>query len=90
MLKRYRIFVSGHVQGVFFRVFTKKCAMLRGIGGFAKNLPDGRVEIIAEGKEHDLKEFVSKLKVGPDGASVKEVEVEEETFMNEFSGFKII
>jgi acylphosphatase len=90
MFSRYRIFVYGHVQGVFFRAFAKKCALLLGIRGWAKNLPDGRVEILVEGREHDLKEFMVKLKVGPDSASVEAVESDEENFLNEFQGFEII
>lgn len=90
MLKRFRIFAYGRVQGVFFRAFSKKCAMLLSIKGWARNLPDGRVEIIAEGREHDIREFIAKLRKGPDGASVDDVESEEETFMNEFSSFEIV
>ena len=90
MLKRFHIFVYGHVQGVFFRAFARKCAMLLNIKGWARNLHDGRVEIMAEGREHDLKEFVAKIRVGPDAASVDDVESEEEAFKNEFSSFEII
>jgi len=90
MLKRYHIFVSGRVQGVFYRDFSRKCAMLLGIKGWTKNLPDGRVEMMVEGTEHDLREFVAKLRVGPDAAIIDDVESEEEEYKNEFDRFLIM
>lgn len=89
MMKRFRLFAYGRVQGVFYRAFARRCAMLLSIKGRARNLPDGRVEIIAEGREHDMREFVAKLRKGPDGASVDNVESEEEQFTGEFSSFEI-
>ncbi len=48
MMRRVKILVSGRVQGVYFRMFTQNKAKQFGIKGHARNLPDGRVEIIAE------------------------------------------
>lgn len=84
------IFISGRVQGVFYRDFARKCAMLFDISGWTKNLPDGRVELVVEGKEHDLKEFISKLHVGPDNASVDRVISEKEDYRGEFQKFETI
>lgn len=50
MNKRLNIFISGRVQGVFFRASAKRVADAHGLVGFARNLPDGRVEIVAEAK----------------------------------------
>lgn len=86
---RLHIFISGRVQGVFYRDFTRKCAMLLDVRGWARNLPDGRVEIIAEGNEHDTKEFLAKLHVGPDNASVDGIISEKEDYTGEFSKFEI-
>jgi acylphosphatase len=90
MMKRFHIFVSGHVQGVCYRDFTKNCAMLLGIKGFSRNLPDGRVELVVEGQEHDLKEFLAKLHVGPDAASVESIIKEDEIPKGGFKNFEII
>lgn len=64
--------------------------MVLGINGWVKNLPDGRVEIMAEGEERKLRDFVAKLKTGPEMARVDDVETEEEEFRKEFSGFTIL
>jgi acylphosphatase len=90
MLKRFHIFASGKVQGVFYRDFARKCAMVLGVKGWVRNTEDGRVEIMAEGTERSLRELVSKLKVGPEMARVDEVEAEEEDYRNEFSKFDVL
>ena len=90
MMKRFHIFISGRVQGVCYREFARKCAMLLDIKGFSRNLPDGRVELVVEGQEHDLKEFLAKLHVGPDASSVEALTKEDEEFKNEFQSFEIL
>jgi acylphosphatase len=68
-----RYFVSGIVQGVGFRYFTQRAAQRLQLSGYAKNLPDGRVEVYAIGTEEELAKLRSALKRGPWGASVSEV-----------------
>lgn len=71
-----RCLVEGRVQGVFFRASTKEVADKLAIRGYAKNLPDGRVEVLACGDAPVLGEFKSYLAVGPVHASVTSVNCE--------------
>lgn len=72
---RAHVFVSGRVQGVFFRSETKCEAKRRGVTGWVRNLPDGRVEAVFEGEEKSVKELIEFCKRGPPGARVSNVEV---------------
>ena len=75
MKRRIVALVSGRVQGVGFRAFAKRKAEELGLSGYAENLPDGRVEVVAEGEEEDLKLFIEFLKRGPRLARVESVDV---------------
>lgn len=66
-----RFLVSGKVQGVFFRASTREQALMLGLRGHAKNLPDGRVEVLAEGEASALDALERWLHVGPPMAQVK-------------------
>ena len=72
-----RYFVSGIVQGVGFRYFTQREAHRIGIGGYARNLPDGRVEVYAMGTGEQLAKLRRALERGPTGASVSDVAEEQ-------------
>jgi len=76
------VFVSGIVQGVGFRYFTKKIARELGVKGYVKNLSDGRVYIYAVGDEIILDKFISAIKIGPPSASVRDVEIKKSTPRN--------
>lgn len=65
-----RYFVAGRVQGVFFRASTRNEALRLGIAGYAKNLVDGRVEVLASGDAAALDELEAWLHRGPPGARV--------------------
>ncbi|HEY5647971.1 MAG TPA: acylphosphatase [Nitrospiria bacterium] len=69
------IFVSGRVQGVAFRAFTVEEARGLGLSGFCRNLPDGRVEVFAEGERTVIETLIEKLKTGPRLAEVDAVRV---------------
>jgi len=85
-----RIFlVSGRVQGVFFRQSTLKQARQLNLSGYAKNLEDGRVEIIACGSSSAIRVLGEWLQDGPPLAHVEEVETQEMTMTSSFSGFSI-
>ncbi|NVM02341.1 MAG: acylphosphatase [Candidatus Helarchaeota archaeon] len=88
-MKRIHAFVSGRVQGVFFRWETQEYATKLGIKGWAKNLRDGRVEVVAEGKEDKLEELIKFLHKGPQYARVTKVEVNWEKFKGKFDKFFI-
>jgi len=71
-----RFLVSGRVQGVFFRASTRDTAKTCGLRGWARNLPDGSVEVLACGTESQLQQLHSWLQQGPPLAQVKGVTVE--------------
>ena len=70
-------FISGRVQGVCFRMETREQAQLFGLTGWVRNLPDGRVEVMASGDETQLKQLHEWLKQGPDMARVTDLKTEE-------------
>jgi acylphosphatase len=67
--------ISGRVQGVGFRYFTQEAAAREGIHGWVRNVPDGRVEIEAEGEAEALERFEHRVRHGPAGARVDRVDV---------------
>ena len=70
----YRYVIRGRVQGVGYRYFTSREAESLGVAGFARNLPDGGVEVVAEAPEETLAAFESRLREGPAFASVASVD----------------
>lgn len=64
-MKRVRVIVDGRVQGVGFRYFVADGAKQNNINGYVRNLPDGKVEIDAEGERENLNHFLSTCKKGP-------------------------
>ncbi|HMC05424.1 MAG TPA: acylphosphatase [Actinomycetota bacterium] len=72
---RAHVVVSGRVQGVFFRAETSRLARSRGVAGWVRNLPDGRVEAVFEGPRPAVESMVEWMRVGPRGAAVSSVEV---------------
>jgi acylphosphatase len=82
-----RYFVSGKVQGVFFRASAARVAERLGVRGYARNLPDGRVEVLAVGPAVALAELAAWLRRGPALASVTEV-VEEIHALEECAGLR--
>lgn len=72
-----RCIVTGRVQGVWFRASTQDQAKELGLTGWARNLPDGSVEVIASGDRQTLQKLHEWLHKGPDLAQVKEVTFEE-------------
>jgi acylphosphatase len=81
--------VTGRVQMVMFRDFTRRTARRLGLTGYVQNLGDGSVEVVAEGKTEALDELLSEIHKGPALASVEEVRVMREPATNEFSDFEI-
>ena len=74
-----RVLVSGVVQGVGFRYYTRQRASELGVAGWVQNLPDGRVEVWVEGAAAQVDELLQWLRHGPPGARVRECEVSEVT-----------
>ena len=71
-----RCLVSGRVQGVYYRASAADRARAAGITGHALNLPDGRVEVLACGREPAVEEFIAWLWIGPSAAKVSAVAAE--------------
>lgn len=87
---RFHIYVTGRVQGVFFRYAAKRKASNLGVFGWVKNLPDGRVEAVLEGKEDAVEKMATWMKVGPPVAKVDKVIKTNEGFKDEFQTFTIL
>lgn len=80
--------VHGHVQGVFFRDTTRRQAAAHGVGGWARNCPDGTVEAVFEGGGDAVKAMVAFCYEGPRGAAVERVEIFDEQ-PEGLSGFEV-
>lgn len=87
---RRRVLVSGLVQGVAFRAYTREMARTIGVSGWVQNLPDGRVEALVEGEPDRVARMVDWLKKGPPTSRVAEIHVTEETPTGELSSFEIV
>ena len=83
-----RVIVSGWVQGVFYRATCAAVARELGLGGYVRNLPDGRVEAAFEGPEADVDAMVAWCRHGPDLARVDGVEIVPEPLRGEV-GFRV-
>ena len=84
-----RFVISGRVQGVGFRYFTHTAAVREGIHGWVRNLPDGRVEVAAEGEAAALDRFEHQLRHGPRGARVEDVDVTDTGATGHDTGFAV-
>jgi len=87
--KRVHLWISGYVQGVNFRHYTRQRATLLGLTGWVKNLSNGQVEVVAEGEEEALQDLIEWCHRGPSLAEVERVEVRWEPYQGEFSHFGI-
>jgi acylphosphatase len=85
---RYRIVVSGRVQGVFYRASCRQMAQEHGVNGWVRNLPDGTVEAVFEGAEDDVDRLVDWSRRGPRAAEVADVRVQAEP-PEGLSGFQV-
>ena len=90
MTKRVHLFVSGKVQGVYFRQSMKETADKNNVVGWVRNLPDQRVEAVLEGEESCVDAVVDWSHFGPGGAVVQDLEITDESYKGEFSKFEIL
>jgi acylphosphatase len=88
-VRRLTARVTGQVQGVGFRQFTRQEARRLGLRGTVRNRPDGSVEVVAEGVEAQLRELLVRLRRGPAAASVAEVEAGWAAASGEYRSFEI-
>jgi acylphosphatase len=89
MLTARRYMISGRVQGVGFRYFTQAAAARENIHGWVRNLPDGRVEVAAEGDADSVQRFEQALRQGPRGAHVEQLDIEHTVPGGRDTGFSI-
>jgi acylphosphatase len=75
---RYRVLISGRVQGVLFRDTCRRLAVQNGVAGWVRNLPDGRVEAVFEGQDGDVRRMVDWAHGGPGLAEVNDIAVQSE------------
>lgn len=88
-MKTIKIRISGIVQGVFFRKFAKENADRLRIRGFVRNLNSGKVEIVAEGRDENVNEFLGLCSKGPSHANIKDINVEEINHQG-FESFRVL
>lgn len=86
---RAHVFVSGKVQGVYYRASTRDAAREKGVEGWVRNLDDGRVEAVFEGEEDAVEAMVEWCHKGSRRAEVEDVEVEWEEAIGEFDEFEV-
>lgn len=87
---RVHIFVSGKVQGVYYRQNTAQKAQELGIRGWIRNLSDGRVESVMEGDKVNIGKILDWCKQGPADANVSGIQVIDEEYKDEFTTFGIV
>jgi len=88
-VKRYSIVVSGRVQGVGYRYFTRDAARSLGLGGWVRNTVDGRVELEVEGEQAKIDNLIEQLKEGPALSRVTDVDVQGMVVMDSSGEFFI-
>jgi len=86
---RAHVYVSGIVQGVFFRSETQEEALRNGLTGWVRNLLDGRVEAVFEGEKELVERLIEFCRRGSPGAEVTNVEVVWENYTGEFHDFMV-
>jgi acylphosphatase len=87
---RATIRIKGQVQGVNFRYFTHRMALEHNLTGWVRNLPDGDVEAVFEGRESDVRKVLDWCRQGPGSAQVDEILIDWEDYQGEFTSFKVL
>jgi len=89
MKKSVRLYITGTVQGVFFRSFIKSSAEKYNVKGFTRNLEDGRIEVFLEGNIDEVNKVIELCKQGPKHSQIRNVEEKDEKFQD-FKNFKVL
>ncbi len=87
--KRFHLFVSGRVQGVFYRYHVRKIARELKITGWVRNLNDGRVEIVGEGEEKNIDKFIVFCQNTPKFVRIDDIDIRVENATGKFQDFEI-
>ncbi|GAB4175312.1 MAG: acylphosphatase [Geothermobacteraceae bacterium] len=86
---RVHLVISGKVQGVWYRASTREAAVKLGVTGWVRNLPDGRVEAVAEGDRKQLEQLIAWCRQGPPAARVDDIVIDWQQADNSFSDFSV-
>jgi acylphosphatase len=89
-MTRVRLRIHGYVQGVSFRYYARQRAQMLSLTGWVRNCPDGTVEVVAEGADDAVRQFVSWAHRGPSAAEVERVDVDYEDPRGEPPSFRIV
>jgi len=89
-MKRVRAIVSGRVQGVWYRAHARDKAVALGVVGFVRNLPDGTVEIVAQGEDALVESLMEWAQVGPPLGEVSEVRIRDMVEDEDFTSFEVL
>lgn len=84
-----RLRVGGRVQGVGFRYFVTRAARRAGVRGWVRNLPDGDVEVLAQGRQDALETLVAEVRQGPRHSRVDRCAVERQASEERFDSFEV-
>jgi len=87
---RARVIIHGRVQGVFFRLETRKAARRFGATGWVRNLPDGTVEAVMEGSHEAVTGLLGWCEQGPRMACVDKLELHNEPYTGKYDSFKVV
>lgn len=87
--KQAHVIISGIVQMVGFRFFTRRLGQSLGVTGWVRNRADGTVEVVVEGDEDDIKYMIKRLKEGPRSARVDNVDVDWGEYTGNYSSFSV-
>jgi acylphosphatase len=88
-MKRVHVYVSGIVQGVFFRAAARRVAADLNLTGWVRNMEDGRVEAVLEGVDENVEKMLAWCRIGPRGSRVDNIATKEEHFSGGFKDFSI-
>jgi acylphosphatase len=87
---RVHVLIEGRVQGVFFRAATRDEARARGLSGWVRNLPDGRVEALFEGEKPVVENMLTWCRKGPPYAYVDQVEEDWQNYQGDLTDFRVV
>ena len=87
--RRVHVWITGRVQGVFFRAYTRDAAQLIGVTGWVRNLPDGRVEAVFEGESDKVERMIEWCREGSPMSRIERVDLLEEVYTGDFDGLAI-
>jgi acylphosphatase len=88
-MHQVHLIVLGRVQGVFYRASCQEVAQRLGLTGWVKNLPDGSVEVLAQGEKEKIEKLIEWCKKGPPGAKVSGLKIDWQIIVQQISSFNI-